>query len=50
MTRAAASSMARGKPSSRAQISATAGAFSFVTSKSGRTACARWMNRATASY
>ena len=33
--RAAASSMASGSPSSRGQISATAGAFSSVTAKSG---------------
>ena len=33
--RAAASSIASGRPSRRTQISATAGAFSFVTSKSG---------------
>ena len=38
LTRAAASSIASGIPWSRAQIAATAGAFSFVTSKSGRTA------------
>ena len=50
LVRAAASSMARGSPSSREQISATAGAFSFVTWKSGRAATARWMKSATASY
>ena len=38
LIRAAASSIASGIPWSRAQIAATAGAFSFVTSKSGRTA------------
>ena len=38
LTRAAASSIASGMPWSRAQIPATAGAFSFVTRKSGRTA------------
>ncbi len=43
--RAAASSMASGSPSSRAQISAT----TSVTSKSGRTAAARSANSATAS-
>ena len=48
--RAAASSIASGRPSRRTQISATAGAFSFVTSKPGRTARARSMNSATASY
>ena len=35
LTRAAASSIASGRPSSRAQISATAGAFSSVSAKSG---------------
>ncbi len=48
--RAAASSIASGKPSRRAQISATAGALVFVTWKSGWTACARSMKIATASY
>ena len=48
--RAAASSMARGSPSRRAQISATAGALALVTWKSGLTACARSMKSATASY
>ena len=48
--RAAASSIANGSPSRRTQISATAGAFSFVTSKPGFTARARSMKRATASY
>ena len=38
--RAAASSMARGSPSSLAQISATAEAFSSVSEKSGLTALA----------
>ena len=37
-------------PSSRWQISATAGAFSLVTAKPGATARARSMNRRTASY
>ena len=46
--RAAASSMASGNPSSRAQISATAGAFSLVTQKPGLIAAARSMKRATA--
>jgi hypothetical protein len=49
-TRAPASSIASGSPSRRTQISATAGAFSLVTSKSARTDCARSMNSATASY
>ena len=40
-TRAAASSMASGSPSSRWQISATAGALSLSTAKSGLTAWAR---------
>ena len=48
--RAAASSIASGSPSRRTQISATAGAFSLVTSKPGFTARARSMNSATASY
>ncbi len=48
--RAAASSIASGKPSRRTQISATAGAFSFVTAKSDLTADARSTNSATASY
>ena len=38
LTRAAASSIASGRPSRRAQIAATAGAFSLVTAKSGLTA------------
>ena len=50
LIRAAASSIARGMPCSRAAIAATAGAFSFVTRKSGRTAVARAMNSRTASY
>ena len=37
-------------PCSRAAIAATAGAFSFVTRKSGRTDIARAMNRRTDSY
>ena len=40
-TRAAASSIASGMPSSRRQISATASAFSSVSSKLGLAACAR---------
>ena len=39
-----------GDPSRRTQISATAGAFALVTWKSGLTAWARAMKRATASY
>ena len=49
-TRAAASSMARGNPSRRQQISATAGAFSLSMAKSGLTAWARAMKSRTASY
>ena len=49
MTRAAASSMARGRPSSRRQISATATAFSDVSAKSGWTASARATKSRTAS-
>ena len=49
LSRAAASSMARGSPSSRRQISAIVEALSSVTAKSGRTARARSVNRATAS-
>jgi hypothetical protein len=49
-TRAAASSMASGSPSSRQQISATAGAFALSTAKSGLTARARSMKSRTASY
>ena len=48
--RAAASSIASGSPSSRTQISATAGAFSLVTSNDGFTALARSMKSATDSY
>ena len=48
--RAAASSIASGRPSRRTQISATAGAFAFVTAKSALTARARSMKSATASY
>ena len=48
--RAAASSIARGNPSSLTHISATAGALSLVTAKSGFAACARSMNSRTASY
>ena len=50
LTLAAASSMARGKPSSRAQMPATAGALALVTWKSGLTAWARSIKSATASY
>ena len=46
---AAASSIASGSPSRRATISAIAGADAAVTSKSGRTARARSMNRCTPS-
>lgn len=48
VTRTAASSMARGRASRRTHISATAGAFMFVTAKSARTARARSMNSSTA--
>ncbi len=48
-TRAAASSMASGRPSSRRTISATAAPFSAVSVNSGRTAIARSTNRRTAS-
>ena len=50
LIRAAASSIASGRPSSRRQISATAGAFSSVTAKSGLIAAARSTNSATAAY
>ena len=50
LIRAAASSMASGMPWSRAQMAATAGAFSLVTVKPGLTATARSMNRRTAAY
>ena len=40
----------QGRPSSREQISATAGALALVTAKSGLTACARSIKRRTASY
>ena len=46
--RAAASSIASGRPSSRRQISATAAALPSVRAKSGRTARARSTNSATA--
>ena len=46
--RAAASSMASGRPSRRRQIPATAAAFALVSAKSGRTARARSTNSATA--
>ena len=48
-TRAAASSMARGIPSRRWQMAATAGALSLVMAKFGRAARARSLNRRTAS-
>jgi len=47
-TCAAASSMASGSPSSRAQIAATSAAFPAVRAKEGRTACAHCTKRATA--
>ena len=49
MLRAAANSMARGRPSSLRQISPTVDALSSVTAKSGATACARAMKRRTES-
>ncbi len=49
-TRAAASSMASGRPSRRAQISTTAAALSSPKTKPGFTARARWINSATAGY
>lgn len=49
-TRAAASSMAKGSPSRRAQISAMAGAFSLVTSKFAFAALALSTKSFTASY
>ena len=49
-TRAAASSMASGMPSSRWQIDATAAAFLSVSWNAGDTACARSMNRRTAAF
>ena len=48
--RAAASSIARGRPSSRWQISATAAAFVASSAKPGRAAVARSTNSCTASY
>ena len=48
--REAASSIARGSPSSRAQIRTTAGASSPVSRKLGATPPARWTKSATASY
>src|SRR5262249_60394899 len=50
LLRAAASSIANGKPSSRAQISATARVLASVTWKSGRASSARSMKRVTAAY
>ena len=46
--RAAASSIARGSPSSRRAISATSAAFEAVSSKSGRTRLARCTSNSTA--
>ena len=46
--RAAASSIASGSPSSRAQIAATAGAFSLGQREVGATACARSTKSRTA--
>ncbi len=46
--RAAANSMASGKPSRRTQIAATAALFVAVKRKSGRTAVARWTKSSTA--
>ena len=48
LTRAAASSMASGRPSRRLQISAIARAFSLVSAKSGLDAVARSTNSITA--
>jgi len=48
LIRAAASSIARGNPSNRMQISATAAAFPEVTAKLGRTAAAHSTNSVTA--
>ena len=50
LTRAAANSMARGKPSSRKQISATARELSSFGVNAGSTAVARSMNKATAGF
>ena len=47
LIRAAASSMASGRPSSRRQISATSWAFSLVSSKPGASARARAANKRT---
>ena len=47
--RAAASSIASGRPSSRWQISMIAAAFASVSAKPGCTICARSMKSATAS-
>ena len=46
-TRMAANSMARGRPSRRTHISATASAFPSSSAKSGRTAAARCANSST---
>ena len=50
LLRAAASSIASGSPSRRVQISATSGAVTSVTAKSGCTSRARSTNNATAAY
>src|SRR5579859_3052349 len=50
LVRAAASSIARGSPSNRAQIAATAVALAEVNWKEAETACARATKSATASY
>jgi hypothetical protein len=50
LARAAASSMASGKPSSRRQISATAPTFWPVSLNPGATAWARTVNSCTAAY
>ena len=47
--RAAASSIASGRPSSRRQMVSTAAAFSSVSRNDGRTSCARCSNSLTAS-
>ena len=50
MTRAAASSIASGRPSSRRHTSATASAFASPSANLGATACARSRNNCAASY
>ena len=49
-TRAAASSMAIGRPSSFEQIEATSSALPTVKAKSARAAMARWTKSATAGH